>query len=164
QFVLFLGNPADAIAVTIMILLFFTGIGALFSKKLLIRFGEKKIFKTLMIVFPPVVIAYAALVPFVTHELIHLSYAMRIVSSTLILAPLGLFLGQFFPTALTIVGEKNSSFIPFAYAVNGVASVIASILSIILAMVYGFTFVFTLAAFCYFIAGVTFYRFVKKHV
>lgn len=164
QFVLFLGNPADAIAVTIMILLLFTGIGALFSKKLLIKFGEKLIFRNLMIFFPLIVMGYAVLVPYVTHELIHLTYPMRIVSSTLILAPLGLLLGQFFPTALTIVGEKNSSFIPFAYAVNSVASVVASIFSIILAMAYGFTFVFTMAAFCYFIAGAAFYRFVKKHV
>jgi len=164
QFVLFLGNPADAIAITIMILLFSTGIGALLSKKILILFGEKIIFKTLMLIFPLIVLFYAWLVPQFTISFLHTSYFMRIFLSTLILTPLGLFLGQFFPTGLTIVGEKNSSFIPWAYAVNGVASVIASISSIILAMAYGFTFVFTTAAFCYFIAAVAIYRFVQRHV
>lgn len=164
QFVLFLGNPADAIAVTIMILLLSAGLGSLLSRKILIKFGEKNIFRTMIVVFPLVILLYAAIVPVFTHKLMHLSFSMRVLASALILFPLGFFLGQFFPTGLTIVGEKNSGFIPWAYAVNGVASVIASILAIILAMVYGFTFVFVLAAFCYFIASVTFYRFIKKHV
>ena len=164
QFVLFLGNPADAIAVTVMILLFFAGLGSLSSRKILIKFGEKNIFRTMIILFPLVVLLYAWLVPVFTHKFMFLSFSMRIFVSTFILAPLGFLLGQFFPTGLTIVGEKNSGFIPWAYAVNGVASVIASILAIMLAMVYGFTFVFVLASFCYFAASVTFYRFVKKHV
>jgi len=164
QFVLFLGNPADAIAVTIMILLFFAGMGSLLSRKILIKFGEKNIFRTMILLFPLVILLYASVVPAFTHKFMHLSFSMRVFASAIILAPLGFLLGQFFPTGLTIVGEKNSGFIPWAYAVNGVASVIASILAIILAMVYGFTFVFVLAAFCYFAASVTFYRFVKRHV
>jgi hypothetical protein len=164
QFVLFLGNPADAIAVTIMILLFSTGIGALFSKKILILFGEKVIFRVLMMLFPLIILFYAWFIPQFTADYLHSPYSTRILLSTLLLSPLGLFLGQFFPTGLTIVGEKNSAFIPWAYAVNGVASVIASISSIILAMAYGFTFVFTTAAFCYFIACVSIYRFTQRHV
>ncbi len=164
QFVLFLGNPADAIAVTVMILLFFAGLGSLSSKKILIKLGEKNIYRTMIMLFPLIILLYAWIVPVFTHKLMFLSFSMRVIVSAFILAPLGFLLGQFFPTGLTIVGEKNSGFIPWAYAVNGVASVIASILAIILAMVYGFTFVFVLAAFCYFTASVTFYRFVKKHV
>ena len=164
QFVLFLGNPADAIAITVMILLLSTGIGALISKKILILFGEKTIYRTLMLFFPLMVLFYAWFIPQFTVIFLHRPFMIRIIYSTLALAPLGIFLGQFFPTGLTIVGEKNSSFIPWAYAINGVASVIASISSIILAMAYGFTFVFTTAAFCYFIACVSIYRFVQKHV
>lgn len=164
QFVLFLGNPADAIAVTVMILLFFAGIGSLLSKKILIGLGEKNIYKMMTVFFPFVILLYAWIVPVFTHKLMFMSFPLRVIASALILAPLGFLLGQFFPTGLTIVGEKNSGFIPWAYAVNGVASVIASILAIILAMVYGFTFVFVLAAFCYFAASLTFFRFVKKHV
>lgn len=163
QFVLFLGNPADAISVTIMILLLSAGTGSLFSRKILIAMGEKGLFSTMMVVFPLVVMGYAVLLPNFTHSFIHYSFEARIFLSLAVLFPLGFLLGQFFPTALTIVGEKNSSFIPWAYAVNGVASVVASIFSIILAMAYGFTFVFTMAAFCYFAACVAFLRFVHKH-
>jgi hypothetical protein len=125
--------------------------------------GEKGLFSAMMVIFPLVVMGYAVLLPNFTHKFIHYSFEARIFLSLAVLFPLGFLLGQFFPTALTIVGEKNSSFIPWAYAVNGVASVVASIFSIILAMAYGFTFVFTMAAFCYFAACVAFLRFVKKH-
>lgn len=164
QFVLFLGNPADAISVTIMIILLSAGTGSLFSKKILIAIGEKKIFSAMMLFFPVLIMGYAVFLPYFTHEFIHFAFEMRIILSLVVLFPLGFLLGLFFPTALTIVGEKNSTFIPWAYAVNGVASVVASVLSIIIAMVYGFTFVFTMAAFCYFAACVAFLRFVQKHV
>lgn len=164
QFVLFLGNPADAIAITIMILLIFTGFGALFSKKLLITWGERRIYKTLAIVFPLAILGYAYLIPWFTHAFLDSAMFVRVLISFILLAPLGACLGLFFPIGLTIVGEKNESFIPWAFATNGVASTVSSILSIMLAMVYGFTFVFTMAAFCYFIAAVTFYRFAKKHI
>ncbi len=164
QFVLFLGNPADAIAITIMILLLSTGIGALISKKILILFGEKIIYRVLMVLFPLIVLFYAWFIPHFTIMFLHRTYLIRVLFSILALTPLGLFLGQFFPTGMVIVGEKNSSFIPWAYAINGVASVLASISSILLAMAYGFTFVFTMAAFCYFAACVSLYRFVLRHV
>lgn len=163
QFVLFLGNPADAISVTIMILLLSAGIGSLFSRKILVAVGEKGIFGAMLLIFPFIIMGYAVFLPGFTHKFIHYSFEARIFLSLAVLFPLGFLLGQFFPTALTIVGEKNSSFIPWAYAVNGVASVVSSIFSIILAMAYGFTFVFTMAAFCYFAAIVAFLRFVQKH-
>ncbi|MCK5809300.1 hypothetical protein KAH37_09970, partial [bacterium] len=87
----------------------------------------------------------------------------RVVISFIVLAPLGLLLGQFFPIGLTLVGEKDASFIPWAYATNGMAGVVSSIVSIILAMLFGFTFVLTMAAFCYFIAAVAFYSFSQRH-
>ncbi|HSA32287.1 MAG TPA: hypothetical protein P5077_01030, partial [bacterium] len=91
-------------------------------------------------------------------------FEARLLLSLLVLFPLGFLMGLFFPTGLTIVGEKNAGFIPWAIAVNGVAGVVSSVLSIVLAMAYGFTFVFTLAAFCYLLAAASFHRFVKKHL
>ncbi len=164
QFVLFLGNPSDAIAASIGILLLSAGIGALFSKRFLIRLGDRRLFKTLAVVMPLLVLGYALLVPWFTHLFLDTAFGMRLFISFLLLAPLGFMMGIFFPTGLTIVGEKNAGFIPWAMAVNGVAGVVSSILSIILAMAYGFTFVFTLAAFCYLVAATSMHRFVKKHV
>lgn len=164
QFVLFLGNPSDAIAASIGILLFCAGIGALFSKRLLIRFGDRRLFKGLAVIMPLLVLGYALLVPWFTHLFLSSPFGLRLFISFLLLAPLGFMMGLFFPTGLTIVGEKNAGFIPWAMAVNGVAGVVSSILSILIAMAYGFTFVFTLAAFCYLIAAASMHRFVKKHV
>ncbi len=164
RFILFLGNPSDAIAITIMFLLFFTGIGALFSKKVLIKLGERTIYKMAIIFFPLFIILYAKLIPFATHFFIDSSFSLRVFISALILAPIGFILGNFFPIGLTIVGEKNASFIPWAFAVNGLASVISSIFAIILAMAYGFNVVFIISAFCYLFASISFLRFSQKHI
>lgn len=71
-------------------------------------------------------------------------------------------LGQFFPIGLHIVGEKNEAFIPWAFATNGLFSVISSVLSIIFAMIFGFTAVFLFASLCYLLAMVVFHRFSSK--
>ncbi len=163
HFVLFLGSPSEAIAATIMILLFFAGLGSLTSKKLLIRFGDRRLFKGLSVITPLLILGYAVTIPLFTHHFLSSSLLFRLVSSSLFLAPLGFVMGIFFPSGLSIVGEKNPEFIPWACAVNGVAGVVSSILAILLAMAYGFTFVFTMAAFCYLIAAISLHRFIKKH-
>ncbi len=163
QFVLFLGNPSDAIAITIMILLLFTGIGALLSKRMLIALGEKKLYMVLMIVMPLAILGYAWGLPKVTHYFLDTTFAVRVLISFIMLAPLGILLGQFFPTGLTLVGEKDDSFVPWAYAINSVAGVVSSILAIILAMASGFTFVLITASFCYFAAAVAFHLFSQRH-
>ena len=163
RFVLFLGNPSDAIAVTVMILLLSAGIGSLLSKKMLAHFGDRRLFKGLAVVMPLLVLGYALLIPLFTRHFLDTLFLVRLCLLFLFLAPLGFMMGIFFPIGLTIVGEKNHGFIPWAVAINGVAGVVSSILAILLAMAYGFTFVFTLAAFCYFTAAVSFHRFVKKH-
>jgi len=164
QFVLFLGNPSDAIAACVGILLVCAGIGALFSKRLLILLGDRRLYKVLAVLMPFLVLGYAVLVPWFTHRFLAAPFEARLLLSLLVLFPLGFLMGLFFPTGLTIVGEKNAGFIPWAIAVNGVAGVVSSVLSIVLAMAYGFTFVFTLAAFCYLLAAASFHRFVKKHL
>jgi len=163
RFVLFLGNPSEAIAAIIMLLLSFAGIGALFSKKFQIRFGDRRLFKGLAAVMPLLVLGYAAALPPLTAHFLSASFALRIAISALLLAPLGFGMGIFFPSGLTIVGEKNPGFIPWACAINSVAGVVSSILAILLAMAYGFTFVLTAAAFCYLLAAISFHRFAKKH-
>ncbi len=76
--------------------------------------------------------------------------------------PLGLLMGIPFPTGLKILGEKNESLIPWAWAINGCLSVLAPVLTIMLAIIIGFKIVLWLGAVTYVMAFITLKGFLKK--
>jgi hypothetical protein len=70
------------------------------------------------------------------------------------LAPLGLLMGMPFPIGLSWLEGTRTMLIPWAWAVNGCASVVAAVLAAILTLSYGFTLVFILGACFYGIAAI----------
>lgn len=73
----------------------------------------------------------------------------RILLSVLLLAPLGLLMGMPFPLGMRLVAATNENLVPWAWAVNGCASVLGSILSVMLAQSLGFTVVLGIALVVY---------------
>ncbi|MBI5458365.1 hypothetical protein, partial [Methanobacterium sp.] len=82
------------------------------------------------------------------------SLILRGLITLTILCPIAILMGMPFPIGMRMLGEKEKEIIPWAWCINGVASVISSILAIIVAMSFGFNSVLLLAALTYFIAGV----------
>ena len=70
---------------------------------------------------------------------------MRVVIASAALVPLGLAMGMFFPTGIQIVRRTNESFVPWAWGINGCASVVGTVLAVVLAMGFGFRAVTVLA-------------------
>ena len=64
--------------------------------------------------------------------------ALRASVAVALLAPLGLALGVFFPSGLREVGQHHPDLVPWAWGVNGGASVIGSVLAMVLAISVGF--------------------------
>ena len=79
----------------------------------------------------------------------------RIASAILIVLPLGILIGLFFPLGLRALDRRRPGSVPLAWAVNGIASVMASIISIMVSMTWGFRMVLVLALSLYVVAGVT---------
>ena len=77
---------------------------------------------------------------------------IRVGISVLLLAPLAFFMGMPFPSAIRAIDRRVPHFVPWAWGVNGGASVLASIVAVLLAMVSGFNTVFMAAAFFYLLA------------
>ena len=73
----------------------------------------------------------------------------------LALAPLGLALGVPMPTGIRILAQRAPELIPWAWGVNGAASVLGSVGAIALAMVWGFDQALLVAAGLY-LAGLGF--------
>ena len=70
-------------------------------------------------------------------------------TSLLLIAPLAFFMGMPFPLGLRMVAERAPEFIPWAWALNGFASVISAALATILAVEFGFTLVLLSALLLY---------------
>ena len=164
KFTLLLGNPAASAAETIGILLVFSALGTLFSKKILILLGERVFFGASMVVLPLIIFGYAVVFPHFTGFCIGYGHGLKTFLAALFIAPLGFLTGLVFPVSLIIAGEKKTSFVPLAIGANGAASVLATVISVILAFVYGFKFVFVASAFCYFFALSAMLYLVKKRV
>ena len=79
--------------------------------------------------------------------------AVRSLITVVTIAPLAVGMGHLFPTGLRQVGRAAPALVPWAWAVNGSASVVATAGASVLAMSMGFGWVALIAAACYGVAG-----------
>jgi hypothetical protein len=151
RFVLFLGYPTRAFSVTLAGLLVFAGIGSLASTRLAARGGAAVL--GLAAVLIAMTAAYVQALPIVFAAFLEAGDATRIAVTLVLLAPLGLVLGAFFPLGVRCLPDAR--FVPWAWGINGVTSVVGSVLAIVLGITYGFTVVMTLALGLYGVGAVT---------
>jgi len=78
---------------------------------------------------------------------------LRVTALVLSLAPLAFMMGIPFPLGLAWIERAAPAATPWAWAVNGCASVIASVAAAILALSYGFTAVLLIGTLAYALAG-----------
>ena len=152
RFILFLGYPTYSLTVILFSLLTFSGIGSYLSGKL--PFSARRLMTIALALLSVVALGYIILLPQVFNHYLSAPIQVRIAISILLLFPLGLLLGIFFPAGIKIISIENPRFIPWAWGINGCASVIGTVLSIIIAMTYGFSMVTILAVLIY-IVGVS---------
>lgn len=144
---LFLGEPIYSLTVTLFALLVFTGLGSLWLAERLRTRGDRVWLVPLGIV--GYVAAFLTLATPLLYAAIGLPVAARIAIAVLLLAPLGLLLGVPFAYGLRLASERDSWLGPWAWAINGCASVVGSIATVVLSMNFGFTFVLWTAVVVY---------------
>jgi spermidine synthase len=136
---LLIGHPIFGVAVTLSGFLFFSGCGSILSE-LFIRSDYRKIFiSTVMIVIIGLLLIGFLHVAF--DWLMGFSRSGRILLALLITAPLAFFMGIPFPAGLKSTFSNRRPLVPWAWGVNGFASVTAAVLGTFLAISAGFTFV-----------------------
>jgi len=141
RFILFLGHPIYALATVLFSLLLFSGIGSLLAR----RFRPVMALALLC----GAILIYPALLPVAFRALLGWPLALRLVAAAVGLAPLGLLMGVPFPLGLAALEARAPGLIPWAWAINGCASVLASILAAMLALSWGFWGVLLLATAAY---------------
>lgn len=145
---LVLGNPLYAVAVVLSSFLLFAGIGSGLSARLSGR-GARLI---------PLFVALAAILelPLLHVAVNHgLGYpaAVEVAISVALIAPLALLMGMPFPTGLKQLAAADAAALPWAWGINGTASVLSSMLATLLAVHFGLTIVVVSAALLYVLAG-----------
>jgi MFS family permease len=103
------------------------------------RFGDLRAsLKPLLAAIAVVVVVYVLALPHVFYGLVHLEAPWRMAVCALVLAPLGLLLGMPMPVGIRLLAEVAPALVPWAWGVNGAASVLGSVGAIALAMLAGF--------------------------
>jgi MFS family permease len=135
--VLFLGHPAYALTVVLFALLLWSSLGSLASGRFPDAALVRRLRWVILGIIALVVLAVLLLSP-LFYALVHLAAPWRILITIGALAPLGLALGMPMPTGIRLLHERAPELIPWAWGVNGAASVLGSVGAVALAMVAGF--------------------------
>jgi hypothetical protein len=155
-FVRFLGHPVYSVTVMLASFLLFAAVGsrlaAAFRKVITDR--RKLMVATSVIVV--ICVAYAGLLPAMLAHLAGIGSVWRAVVSVVLVAPLGVAMGMPFPLGLRSL--HGADLIPWAWAINGCASVVSAVLAVVLAMHFGFTAVILMAATFYSFAALIGWR------
>jgi spermidine synthase len=155
KFILFLSHPLYAVAVVLSAFLVFAGIGSAWSEYLASKLEASGRSAIVMVAgaFALLALIYVFLLPFVFQRYIGYSDLVKIALSIVLIAPLAIGMGMPFPLGLKHVAETSPAFIPWAWGINGFASVMSAVLATLLAIEFGFTFVILCALLLYAIAA-----------
>jgi hypothetical protein len=151
RFVLFLGYPTYSLTVVLLSLLVSTGAGSLASER--VRGALARALPARLAALCVLVAAWLAGAPGVFDALLGAPLPARIAASVALLVPLGLVLGSFFPLGIRLAERTNPQLVPWAWAVNGCATVIGTLVAVMAGMTWSFTVV-TLLALGVYAAGV----------
>ncbi|MEX0696317.1 MAG: hypothetical protein WD099_02125, partial [Dongiaceae bacterium] len=155
RFTLFLGHPLAAIAVVLCAFLLFAGLGSGLSGRLADRWprGALPLAAASIVAFAGL---YLVLLPRLFPALMALPLGAKVPLALALIAPLAFAMGMPFPLGLRAVSRRAPGLVPWAWGVNGCASVIAAVLASLLAMHLGFTAVVALALALYAVAALVF--------
>jgi hypothetical protein len=137
KFILFLGHPVYALAVVLFSILCFCGIGSAITR----RFADETLTRTLskvLIAVTALVVVYVVLLSPLFYSLVSLPQAARIGLAVVLLAPLAMVMGMPMPLGIRIAAKSAPELIPWAWGVNGGASVLGSVAALAAATLSGF--------------------------
>ena len=156
KFILFLHHPIYAVAVVLTAFLVFAGLGSALSANMATHFGAQQSVRYAIAAIAVLGVAYILFLDFAFAALLAVPVAFKIAIAAALIAPLGLCMGMPFPQALNRLAESAQYLVPWAWAINGCASVVSAVLATLLAIHFGFTAVILAAIILYGLAAAVF--------
>jgi len=156
--ILLLEQPPVAVAAVLAALLVSSGSGSLLGQ----RFPALERPQTLL-GLALLVLLCALSLPWLIEFALPWPLSLRSTFFCLLVALPGTLMGIPFPAGLRLLGRSAPELIPWAWTVNGTASVLAPLLAVMVAMAGGFRGVLLLGAIAYFLAFVLLGRELRQH-
>ncbi|MCU7914607.1 MAG: hypothetical protein KZQ65_01580 [Candidatus Thiodiazotropha sp. (ex Gloverina cf. vestifex)] len=145
----FLHHPVYAIAITLTAFLVFAGLGSLSSHRLAHQFGPYRLVILAVVCIGILSISYLLLLEPLFNTLGFYPLVVKMLISLLLIAPLAFVMGMPFPLALSTLKAEAESLLPWAWGINGYASVTSAILATLVAIHFGFQVVILTAVLTY---------------
>lgn len=155
KFMLFLAYPMYAVAVVLAAFLVFSGLGSLTVdrwRKQCPQFAGWLVVTMAVIGIVVLTAIYAVSLPHVFVAWSAWGDGARIAVSVVLIAPLAFCMGMPLPVGLQYVSDRFAAMVPWAWAINGVASVMGAALATLTAIHLGFRVLVWLAAAIYVLA------------
>jgi hypothetical protein len=158
RFLLLLSHPLYAVAVVLCSFLLFAGIGSRYSGRLRTDAATalRRPATAAVAAIGAISLLYLVVLPPLFRQLMPLPDALKIVLAIALIAPLAFAMGMPFPLGLARTAGGAPALVPWAWGVNGCASVVAAILASLLAIHAGFAAVVVLAVLLYALAAAAF--------
>jgi hypothetical protein len=154
KLVLFLGHPVHAVAVALAGFLVAAGIGSASTERLLARYGETAVRHGVLVAIALLGIGYLVLLPGLFAQLLGWPEPARVAVALALIAPLGACMGLPLPLGLRRLAAKAPEAVPWAWGINGCASVVGAVLAALLALHFGFAAVVLIAVWLYLLTAV----------
>lgn len=143
----FLSHPVYALGIVLFSIIASTGIGSYLSDSLPLT-------RTPWVFLYPLVMAGLILVIKVALStllvtLITAPMLIKTLSAILVILPMGLVMGLFFPTGMKLVKHTNPAEAPWYWALNGIWGVLCSAIAVFVSIYISVSINFTIGAICY---------------
>lgn len=148
RFTVFLGDPTLAVATVLGALLVSSGVGSYAARtwradgRNVVPFAVAWIVVALFFFASP-------LLRGLLWKLLAMPDAIRIGISVVLIGAVGVAMGMPFPAGLTRIANRAAPFVPWAWGINALLSVVASLSSYLLGMILGYTPMFYIGAALY---------------
>jgi hypothetical protein len=149
-FMHFIGPPLYAYSTVIFVLLLAAGVGSHSSSLLRIDTVQRWTWPFLGILLSStlILITHGA----ISHFFLGAPLVVRVFVAAIMIFPLGFFLGMPFPLGILALQHQPRGAIAWAWALNGLFTVVGGLASVLMSIVLGFRFTLVVAGFIYVVA------------
>jgi spermidine synthase len=158
----FLGHPIYALGIILFTILLSTGIGSLISEKLPLT-------KSPWLFLYPVITAVIIIImrfamTAIIADMITSKIIYKILISMVLIFPLGILMGFFFPTGFRLVKLVNVNETPWFWALNGAFGVLFSAVAVFISIYFTISVNFYISAICYILTLIMIFRLNKVNL
>ena len=153
KFILFLHHPLYAVSVVLASFLLFAGLGSAYSRRYSRDGNHGRGIKLAVIGIILFGLVYLLVLGPAFSLILDWPNLAKVGIAIAFIAPLAFCMGMPFPLGLSLLGDRAQHLIPWAWGVNGCASVLSAVLATLLAIHFGFTVVVVLALLLYGVAA-----------